>query len=93
MEIQQQNILMIVPENELMELKENSMKIISILERKNNENITRKWIPADEFMKIINIRRSKFDEIKSKLKTIKKKRKIYVAVEEIDRYFDDETFN
>jgi len=42
-------------------------------------------------MKVVRMCRSKFDQlvIAGKIKTIKKRRKIYVPVSEIDRYFSD----
>ena len=91
MDIQQTNTLVIIPEKDLKELKENSMKIISLLE-KGGRNINKKWMPASEFMSLLNIQRSKFDSIKHLLRIKKMKRKIYVAAEEIDRYFEDDVF-
>jgi len=48
-------------------------------------------ITAKEFMATVRICRSKFDQLvaTSKIKVIKKRRKIYVPVAEIDRYFND----
>jgi len=53
--------------------------------------ISPKNITAKEFMKVVRMCRSKFDQlvIAGKIKTIKKRRKIYVPVSEIDRYFSD----
>lgn len=50
-----------------------------------------KYISAIKFMNAVGIKRTKFDELvhANKLKTIKKKRKIYLPVTEIDRYFTD----
>lgn len=51
------------------------------------------YITAKEFMEAVKIRRTKFDRLvqTSRIKTIKKLRKIYVPVAEIDRYFKDST--
>jgi hypothetical protein len=50
-----------------------------------------KNISAIDFMKAIGVKRTKFDQLVSenKIKIIKKKRKIYVPISEIDRYFND----
>jgi len=44
-----------------------------------------------EFMAAVRIRRTKFDDLLKfgKIRVIKKRRKIYVPVEEMDRYFSD----
>jgi hypothetical protein len=49
------------------------------------------FISALEYMKAVGIKRWKFDQLiaGNKIKTIKKKRKIYVPVEEVKRYFMD----
>jgi hypothetical protein len=61
---------------------------------KNNKNLDvldSPYITALEFMKAVRIRRWKFNcLVKSgKIMTVKKKRKIYVPKEEIERYFAD----
>ena len=50
-----------------------------------------KHITAKEFMDAVRIKRTKFDQLvhANKIRTIKKGRKIYVPVSEIDRYFND----
>lgn len=54
-----------------------------------------RFITAIEFMQSVKIGRTKFDELiaKNKIKTIKKKRKIYVLASEVDRYFTDPSIN
>ena len=49
------------------------------------------YLTAIEFMNAVHIRRSKFDQLVSgnKIKTIKKKRKIYVPATELERFFND----
>ncbi|MBL7698927.1 MAG: hypothetical protein JNK79_12240 [Chitinophagaceae bacterium] len=56
---------------------------------------TTQFITAIEFMQSVKIGRTKFDELiaKNKIKTIKKKRKIYVLPSEVDRYFTDPSIN
>ena len=48
------------------------------------------FITAMEFMQAVRIGRTKFDQLvaANKVKTIKKDRKIYVPVGEIERYFN-----
>jgi len=63
---------------------------------KNNKNwdvLDSPYITAIEFMKAVRIRRWKFNcLVKSgKIKTMKKKRKIYVPKGEIERYFAEIT--
>ncbi|MBP6024903.1 hypothetical protein [Ferruginibacter sp.] len=50
-----------------------------------------KNITAKEFMEAVRIKRTKFDQLvaQNKIKIIKKRRKIYLSVTEIDRYFND----
>ncbi len=47
------------------------------------------YITAMEFMQAVRIGRTKFDQLvaANKVKTIKKDRKIYVPVGEVERYF------
>ena len=48
------------------------------------------YITAMEFMQAVRIGRTKFDQLvaANKVKTIKKDRKIYVPVGEVERYFN-----
>lgn len=50
-----------------------------------------RYITALEFMNAVRIKQTKFDQLVqlNKIKIIKKKRKIYLPVSEIDRYFKD----
>lgn len=58
---------------------------------KNQSAVSIDYIPALQYMDAVGIKRSKFDDLVAgnKIKTIKKKRKIYVHVREIERYFTD----
>jgi hypothetical protein len=49
------------------------------------------YIPALEYMRAVGIKRWKFDQLiaGNKIRAIKKKRKIYVPVGEVERYFKD----
>lgn len=48
-------------------------------------------LTAKEFMAAVKIRRTKFDELvqANKIKIIKKRRKIYVPIGEVQRFFSD----
>lgn len=49
------------------------------------------YITAMEFMQAVRIGRTKFDQLvaANKIKTIKKDRKIYVPIGEVERYFKE----
>lgn len=56
-----------------------------------NKLISPGYMTATEFINAVHIRRSKFDQLveRNKIKTIKKKRKIYVPATEVERFFND----
>ena len=85
-------VLVMIPEAELNLLKSSLQDIQQQLQGlKGNRQTAVKYITAMEFMAAVRIRRTKFDELVKfgKIKVIKKCRKIYVPVEEVDRYFRD----
>ncbi len=51
------------------------------------------YITAIEFMKAVSIKRTKLDDLiaRGKIRIVKKKRRIYVPIEEVDRFFKDST--
>ena len=57
----------------------------------NNRHADAGFIPALEYMRAIGIKRWKFNALiaGNKIRTIKKKRKIYVPIGEVERYFRD----
>ena|SRR5579863_3861526 len=90
----------VVTEDELRELSEKLDEIllhIQTLKKGEKEasepkpNPRPDTLPALAFMKAVHIGRWKFDQLvqANKIKTIKKKRKIYVPGSEVDRYFTD----
>lgn len=90
------NITMImVPEEEWRLLKENQQEILSLLQEiKSNSKISSVpvgYVTAKEFMEAVRIKRTKFDQLvlTNKIRTIKKRRKVYVPATVIDRYFKD----
>lgn len=84
---------MIKPEEwaDLMAAQETILKQLKELNNKGPSDVPVRYISAIKFMKAVDIKRTKFDELvhTNKIKTIKKRRKIYVPITEIDRYFLD----
>lgn len=74
-------------------LKAGQTEILIRLERmkSGSERIVPDYIPALEFMRAVGIRRWKFNQLVAgnMIKTVKKKRKIYVLTREVQRYFTD----
>lgn len=88
----QGTVLVMIPETDLNLLKTSLHEIQQKLNNLSGRVETpAKYITAIEFMAAVRIRRTKFDELVKfgKIKAIKKSRKIYVPVEEVDRYFID----
>lgn len=86
--------LVMVPQETLAELVTAQQDILQQLKELNTRGPTGvpvKHITALEFMEAVRIKRTKFDQLVdlNKIKTIKKRRKIYVPISEIDRYFND----
>lgn len=88
--------LVMIPQEELADLRSAQQEILQQLKELNTRGPTGlpiKHITAKEFMNAVRIKRTKFDQlvISNKIKTIKKRRKIYVPLSEVDRYFTDST--
>ncbi len=89
--------LVMIPEDELASLKTSQAEILAQLKNIKTFSSTKEVFPnhitAKEYMTAVKICRSKFDQLVStnKIKTIKKKRKIYLPASEVDRYFTDPT--
>jgi hypothetical protein len=88
--------LVIIPEEDFNQIKSTQQEILSEIRKLNEVRTTVArtipgYITAKEFMTAVKICRSKFDQLVSenKIKTIKKRRKIYVPAGEVDRYFTD----
>ncbi len=87
--------LVVLPEEEWNQLRIGQNEILELL--KNIRFDSRKpthpfgYMTAIEFMEAVRIRRTKFDQLvqKNRIRIIKKLRKIYVPVSEVDRYFKD----
>ena len=94
MEKANSTIMVIIPEEEWSKIRQTQQEILEMvkeLHSKREEAVKTKNITAIEFMTAIRIKRTKFDQLVSenKIRTIKKGRKIYVPVSEVDRYFSD----
>ena len=92
----QNMILVMLPKQELEALKaiqEEILHQLKELRTKRLSDISVDHLPAKKFMMTVNIGRTKFDQLRAtnKIKTIKKKRKIYVPIGEVNRYFNDPT--
>ena len=86
--------LIMIPQEQLEQILNWQRDILQQLKELNTRGPTGvpvKNIPAKDFMLAVDIKRTKFDELvkANKIKTIKKKRKVYVPIEEVDRYFND----
>lgn len=93
MEMKSMNLVMI-PEEELISLKLTQQEILKQLQNLlslKSSTVPIRNITAIEFMKAVRIKRTKFDQLvnQNEIRTIKKKRKIYVPISEVDRYFSD----
>ena len=93
MNLQRMN-LVIIPEEELTNIQSTQQEILRQLQglqSSSSSTVPIRHITAKEFMGAVRICRSKFDQLVSqnKIKTIKKRRKIYVPTSEVDRYFSD----
>jgi len=86
--------LLIVPKETLDALIASQQAILRQIKEittKDPTGVAVKNITAKEFMEAVRIKRTKFDQLvaASKIKIIKKRRKIYLPVTEVDRYFND----
>lgn len=93
--VEQTTSFVLVPQSEFDQLKTTQVQILEALKTIQGTSKTAPSIPAYmtavEFMKAVKICRSKFDQLASasKIKVIKKKRKLYVPLSEVERYFTD----
>ena len=85
--------VLVVPEEEWNSLQQSQGEILRLLKdlagRDNPKGKVVPFITAIEFMTAVRIGRTKFDQLvaECKVKTIKKGRKIYVPIGEVERYF------
>lgn len=85
--------VVVVPEADWQKLLQGQAELLRLFqELKGRQPATAAVVPyitAMEFMQAVRIGRTKFDQLvaANKVKTIKKDRKIYVPVGEVERYF------
>lgn len=85
--------LVMIPYGEWEEFRRIQSELFRQL-RENSQNkssvATVNYITAKEFMDAVRIKRTKFDQLvqANKIKTIKKGRKIYLHVSEVEKYFN-----
>jgi len=86
----------LIPVEEWQVIKSTQKEIVEWIRQQKsttngNGHTASNYITAIEFMEAVRIGRSKFDELVAgqQLSVVKKKRKIYVPVTEIERYFRD----
>ena len=85
------------PHSEIEQLKSTQLQILeaikTLLSNGNKSSSPPTYLTAVEFMRAVKICRSKFDQLSatSKIRVIKKKRKLYVPFSEVERYFTDPT--
>jgi hypothetical protein len=84
------------PQVEMEQLKSTQLQILEAIKTLHLNNAGKPssppvYLTAVEFMRAVRICRSKFDQLsaRSKIRVIKKKRKIYVPFSEVERYFTD----
>ena len=90
--------LVIIPEEELTNIQTTQQEILRQLQNLQNPSSTTvpvRHITAKEFMAAVRICRSKFDQLVSenKIKTIKKRRKIYLPTSKCTGIFQTLPFN
>lgn len=94
--VEQPTTFVLVPQTDLDSLKATQLQILEALkslQAKGNKVSPppTDYLTAVEFMRAVKICRSKFDQLAAtgKIKVIKKKRKVYVPLAEVERYFTD----
>ncbi len=89
--------LVMIPQEEWNSFKSMQVEILQQLKElrssKETVSVPLKHITAKEFMDAVRMKRTKFDQLvqTNKIRVIKKRRKIYVPVGEVERYFSDRT--
>jgi len=86
--------MILMPEEEWTAFKNKQEEILQCLKAipaRAGAFVPVRYITAKEFMEAVRIKRTKFDQLvqTSMIKVIKKRRKIYVPVGEVERYFTD----
>lgn len=88
----------LVPIEVISNLEKTQKQIVELLSSQKTEpsnGSLKTHLTAKEFMAAISISRSKFDQLvdSNLIKTIKKNRKIYVPITEVEHYFKENDSN
>ncbi len=93
-----EKVFVTIQASEWSELKDTMQKVLNIVRaycepKREIREHTSGYLTALEFMHAVKIKRWKFNQLinENKLKAIKKKRKVYVPVSEVERYFSDQS--
>jgi hypothetical protein len=94
----EQVTLVMVPREEWAAIKNTQQEILQqliALQKSKQAGISVNYITAKEFMATVRIGRTKFDELvaTNNIRIIKKGRKIYLQVREVERYFKSDIPN
>jgi len=85
--------VLVVPKADWLKLLEGQAELLRLVQELNGKVPVAAaivpYITAMEFMQAVRIGRTKFDQLvaANKIRTVKKDRKIYVPVGEVERYF------
>ena len=85
--------VLIIPEEEWKKLADGQAELLRLLKDLAGRDVSAgkvvPFITAIEFMNAVRIGRTKFDQLvaENQIRTIKKGRKIYVPIGEVERYF------
>jgi hypothetical protein len=90
------NHFVMIPNEELNELKKIQLRILDLIERKTKAETSKQiqkgteYITAQEFMDALSISRSTFDSLRdeNKIKVIQKRRKLYLEKNAIEKYMN-----
>lgn len=91
----ERSTFIVLPETEFRDIQQTLQEIKEVLASRQDRDIVPAiipdYIPAAAFMKAVNIKRTKLHELitSNKIKTLKKRRKVYVLATEVKRYFSD----
>lgn len=86
--------LLMIPKDawtDMVATQQDILRKLQELSPKEQGTVSPQYITAKEFMAAVRIGRTKFDQLvqTNKIRITKKRRKIYVPVSEVERYFTD----
>ena len=89
-----QSVFVMLPQEQWEALQSQQKEIYTMLQELHSKGpggIPVRYITAQAFMEQCGIHRSKFDELRRKgmIRVIKKKRKLYLPINEVERFYTD----